>query len=490
MKSKLRFKLRLPFLFLIKTNIAKWLGFKNSIRVLNFFLHNNNWSNYLINRENSDYYKISKLIFNKIKKSNIKILEIGFGAGNILKEIKKTHQVVGIDSSEFNVLIAKYFFAKGKDILIEADIEKGVPYPKNSFDIVHLNDTFQYIKNKEKLIKEIYRVLKSGGILAIIHTHTRKLPPNILGIAPSKVKILLKSAGFKTIHSVSDQLMFLKLLFEDSLAVKSENLGQRKINETYSVIASKAKDLKNTFDFPTNAKKFVFVSPHLDDAVLSSGNLINRLIKSGNKVLIVTVFTQGTKGIYSDIAQKHLSNSGFSDAQKLFFCRKDEDKKAIKYLGASYSHLDFTDGAFRKDERGKFIYNSKTLFSGKISLSESKLVKDIGRKLNKFINNDSVVIAPLGVGGHIDHLIARETASNLKNKVLYWEDFPYNTNPKSVSSFLFKNMNFQKLTQFDSAIDGKKIEAIKKYKSQFKALFPTGNVDTNFPESYYTKISL
>ena len=49
-----------------------------------------------------------------------------------------------------------------------ADVEKGLPYKSNYFDIVFTECLFEHLKNPNELLKEIYRVLKKGGQLILI----------------------------------------------------------------------------------------------------------------------------------------------------------------------------------------------------------------------------------------------------------------------------------------------------------------------------------
>jgi SAM-dependent methyltransferase len=51
-----------------------------------------------------------------------------------------------------------------------ADLNNGIPLPSNSFDVVKAHDFLEHIdmKNRVKIMEEIYRVLKPGGIFNFI----------------------------------------------------------------------------------------------------------------------------------------------------------------------------------------------------------------------------------------------------------------------------------------------------------------------------------
>ena len=78
-----------------------------------------------------------------------------------------------------------------------------------------------------------------------------------------------------------------------------------------------------------------FISPHLDDVVLSCSNKIIQLQNQGFEVIIITIFTGYVKGTSLNI---------FTDMAT----RKSEDIKAMEILGLKYYHLNFYDNIFEK----------------------------------------------------------------------------------------------------------------------------------------------
>ena len=106
-------------------------------------------------------YKLSKHIFEKYKfKNNKKILDIGCGRGEFLKGFMKCGlEGYAVDQSD---TVLKYLpnipFKK-------ANIEnEGIPYKDNFFDIVYSKSVIEHFYNPDKLVQEMFRVLKPGGI--------------------------------------------------------------------------------------------------------------------------------------------------------------------------------------------------------------------------------------------------------------------------------------------------------------------------------------
>lgn len=210
----------------------------------------------------------------------------------------------------------------------------------------------------------------------------------------------------------------------------------------------------------TNSRKKILVlSPHLDDAVLSCGDYILDWKKQGHEVTVITIFTKFQDKYISKSARDSLKAGGFMNAKECERIRKEEDRNAMKLLDVPYQHLDFIDGWFRV-LNNKPLYKDQTLFSGKISSSDTQIIDSLGKKLSKYIDFDQVYI-PLGIGKHVDHVITKNVASEIFNKetIRYYCDQPYaqkirNWNFRLIVSSIIRiasvlNMSLKKRTLLD-----------------------------------------
>ena len=97
--------------------------------------------------------------------SNMKILDLCCGSGDIailIKEKFPENEVIGVDFSYEMLKIAR---TKNKQInFIEADV-LNLPFKDNSFDVLTIAFGFRNIENKQKVLDEIFRVLKKDGKL-------------------------------------------------------------------------------------------------------------------------------------------------------------------------------------------------------------------------------------------------------------------------------------------------------------------------------------
>ena len=89
-----------------------------------------------------------------------KYLDAGFGTGLILRHLPKNS--IGLDINPRNIKRAKKYLSGNK--LILGDIEK-LPFKDNSFSTVICTEVLEHLPKPQIAIKEILRVLKTGGVL-------------------------------------------------------------------------------------------------------------------------------------------------------------------------------------------------------------------------------------------------------------------------------------------------------------------------------------
>ncbi len=156
-------------------------------------------------------------------------------------------------------------------------------------------------------------------------------------------------------------------------------------------------------------KKILYISPHLDDVILSCGSTIAEQCKNGNLVTVATIFSSGN------------DKSNHST-------RRENDINAIKKIGASHRHLCYIDAPFRSEK----YFSFSTLLYYHDYPTELSLLNNIIKNIIQVIKSNSFdkCYFPLGIGGHIDHNLAFYTGLNILDlnvcECLFYEDFPYN----------------------------------------------------------------
>lgn len=174
----------------------------------------------------------------------------------------------------------------------------------------------------------------------------------------------------------------------------------------------------------TDRARWIFLSPHLDDAVISCGGLICAL-GSECDVEVWTLFASAPwAGPYSEVARWLHSVSGGSTGIRLAWRRRREDRAATRKVGAGLRHWKWKDAAYRTGSNGGFLY--KDVLSPTWNPLDEKLIQEISARLRSELRDTDILVVPLGVGNHVDHLIVRRAAETaLHSRIIYYPDLPY-----------------------------------------------------------------
>ncbi len=172
----------------------------------------------------------------------------------------------------------------------------------------------------------------------------------------------------------------------------------------------------------------VYLSPHLDDATLSCGGTIFRQTQAGDDVLVVNVFA-GIPDYEQLTAFARKKHAVWGNPEDVVATRRAEDEAALAILGADAVYWEYGDAIYRvAGERA--LYASSAGIFGDVDPAERNLPAELAGRVEAVAgkNNETVFYAPLGIGHHVDHLIARDVGLTLVEwgrRVRFYEDFPY-----------------------------------------------------------------
>lgn len=122
---------------------------------------------------------------------NKKILDIGCNYGEIARVLSRYNQVTGIDTDIKALNHAKEYCLDAK--FIQASAVK-LPFGRNSFDVVICLSVLEHIKEDQKVLREISRVLKKNGELILtVPDKNFRLISSPMGIFIKLVNKLFKS---------------------------------------------------------------------------------------------------------------------------------------------------------------------------------------------------------------------------------------------------------------------------------------------------------
>jgi LmbE family N-acetylglucosaminyl deacetylase len=226
----------------------------------------------------------------------------------------------------------------------------------------------------------------------------------------------------------------------------------------------------------------VYLSPHLDDAVLSCGGLIHQQASVGQPPLVITLFSGRPPADAELSAFARSQHMRWGNPEDVFSVRWSEDRAALSVLGADYLRLNYLDCIYRGKDHGDesaWFYASEQALFGSVHPAEHGLPAQLAHALTEFMpGGDGVTLyAPLTVGNHVDHQLAFSAAIILREQgwgVQFYEDYPYAETEGARSAALIARggehwqSRVISLGEDDLAA---KIEAIACYASQLGVLF-------------------
>lgn len=126
------------------------------------------------------------------------VLDIGGGTGKLAEYLSRDCQVVYVLDESKGMLSKVKTNKKVLPILGDA-LDTG--FASNSMDIVIMSDVLHHIKDQEKLIGEVHRILKNDGRLIILDLEKKHIKIKILRIFEH---ILFGKLYFRTSNEVID----------------------------------------------------------------------------------------------------------------------------------------------------------------------------------------------------------------------------------------------------------------------------------------------
>src|SRR5512139_3859526 len=170
--------------------------------------------------------------------------------------------------------------------------------------------------------------------------------------------------------------------------------------------------------------RWIYISPHLDDAALSAGGLIHEQTKAGIPAEIWTI-TAGFPPAeeVSPLAGVLQHLWGFSSARETMAARRREDEAAASILDARVVHFDFLDCIYRRSRDGGWLYPEDVAIPPQPE--DAELPARIAEAISMQLLPDDLPVCQFAVGRHVDHVIVRAACELLNRPLWYLADIPY-----------------------------------------------------------------
>ena len=230
--------------------------------------------------------------------------------------------------------------------------------------------------------------------------------------------------------------------------------------------------------------RWIYISPHLDDAVLSAGGFLYEQTQAGNPVEIWTVVCGfPPPGKLTPFAQLLHQQWGTETAEETVRLRRAEDVKAANIVGVKTVHFDVPDCIYRRGPDGESLYMDIYVQPHE---AEAHLPNRIAQTIVSRLRSDDQIICQLGVGGHVDHVLVRQAMERLKRPLWYTADVPYLFWKPEELAPLVAGMK-ESLHSITEAGLKTWIEAILAYESQLNTLFDSPEKMEEEIRSYYAE---
>ncbi len=180
-------------------------------------------------------------------------------------------------------------------------------------------------------------------------------------------------------------------------------------------------------------ERVVILSPHMDDAALSCGGLLNFLTERQASCLVISIYSGNPPAVKNkDGTLRTPQRKGYMNPR----LRRREDVAAMRSVDADFVHLGFPDGIYRRSP-----FNNQLLYRHARERWVSPRVDDLAHVEELYLvlrrlclNLGRVLlVSPMGIGQHVDHTIVAQVALRLAERgvsLLFFEDFPYVVNSK------------------------------------------------------------
>lgn len=230
------------------------------------------------------------------KNQTKKVLDVGTGVGNfiflLLQVLENYDEIVGIDTSERALEIAKSYFPDDKKVRFSLMNGEQLGYSDGYFDVVCLSNSLHHLDNPKSIFTEMERVLKSHGILLIHEMISNPLTK--------------QQMSHKLVHHFSAEIDRLLGLTHGDTFTKEEI--EKKLKEYSSC------EIEDAW-VPIHKEKHVFSQEEVEQLINSIDQMVNR-VKDHEQL---PYFKQKAESIKS-----HIKENGFELAtQYMFILRKN-----------------------------------------------------------------------------------------------------------------------------------------------------------------------
>ena len=131
------------------------------------------------------------------------VLDAGGGTGRIAQLLRGDQRIVIVQDSAYKMLLQSKVKTGIKAVLSEAE---DLPFPNESFDRIVIVDAYHHLRDQQKSLSELWRVVKVEGIFVIEEPDIRRWAVKLVALAE---KLALMRSHFQSPEKISNSLRAL-----------------------------------------------------------------------------------------------------------------------------------------------------------------------------------------------------------------------------------------------------------------------------------------
>jgi LmbE family N-acetylglucosaminyl deacetylase len=220
----------------------------------------------------------------------------------------------------------------------------------------------------------------------------------------------------------------------------------------------------------------LYLSPHLDDAILSCGGLIHAQRQAGERVGVLSLCAGlPDPGIRSALARHY--ESAWSESGDGVGLRLAENAAVLSSWGVEGWECGTPDAIYRPGGEAPY-YQSRTDLFREPHLEDVASLLPVWEERVRCLAEEGeslLLYAPLGVGNHVDHELVRRLGQRMGEagwRVWFYEDYPYVELEADGVKAAQARFGTHRWTSRIVPIDVKaKIEALRGYHTQLGRVF-------------------
>lgn len=180
--------------------------------------------------------------------------------------------------------------------------------------------------------------------------------------------------------------------------------------------------------------RWVYLSPHFDDVVLSCGGMVWEQVRTGQIVEVWTVCagSPDPQEPLSDYAQT--LHRRWQTGPYAVPARRAEDDAALKQLGAVARYWTLPDAIYRRLPDQTWLVNGENELWQPLHPQEQPVLEQLVQWCVRVMGASDILVSPLSLGNHVDHRLTRAAAERVAVQVgcdlLYYPDYPYVAKPE------------------------------------------------------------